>query len=483
MQIQRWHMNKCSNSTGQPEDFATDHFFEDECMLKEGSGMISPHLIFNFGLQTPPNGTNYIRIPAWRNRCYWVREWYFQDGLWEADCIEDYLASFKEQIGNASVYVQRASNRYNTTIPDNMYPSTTDYRYEQIVVSMPWGTTDGDGMFVVGVVGAQVGGLSSISSGAVTYFAFTPPQLQNLMDKIFNSDIDYMNINWDDIGGLTKELLAPLINPAQYIVSCKWFPLTTEQMNVGVYTKVYIGFWDLDVQGYTLNSSSIVFENTNIHIPIIPDQQRADFLYFNPYTEISLYCPPFGDIVIDRTSFRSRRLDFDVIIDLITGSARLKIYGSQKEDTFTETFLVRTIDGQFGIDTPLQTAAVNFQGYAANALTSIGKDAMEILGLSGASEAVEAVGTAANLSNMQSDTLFSSGSFMNFFSNEWILVLKYSPLVQMDIEHLGGLLYETWTVKNLGGYMKVLHADFPIDGNKEEINAIYAQMEAGFYYE
>ena len=484
MVVERYHMYKSGISTGQPEDFATDQFIEKDVQLKDDCGMISPHFIFNFGLTNPPRGTNYIRVPEWNNRCYWVTEWTFSDGLWEATCQEDYLASFKKQIGDAEAYIVRASNRYNTTIPDTLYPSTTDFRYVTTQLNMPWQTAENNGIFVVGIIGSQIGGLSSISSGAVTYFAFEPAQLQNLMDKIFDPNIDYMNINWDDIGGLTEELLAAMINPSQYIVSCKWFPFTKEQLGVGVFTKVYVGFWDLDVRAYTIQNSSIVFENKFMHIPKIPDQSRADFLYFAPYTEIKLYCPPFGEIVLDRTNYRSRRLDFDVIVDIITGNARLKIYGSAKEDeTFTETFLMRTIDGQFGVDTPLQTASVNFAGGATGFLTSLGNDFFTTVGASGVGEFISTAGTAANLSNLSSETLFSAGSLINFFSNEWTMTVRYSPLVEMSVKHLGGLLYETHIIKQLGGYMKLAHPDFKIDGNKTEIDAIYAQCAEGFIYE
>ena len=83
-EVRMMYFSKRLNSTLRPpRDGGTEY----DCVLKDGSGLVSPVITLNLGLINPPTGFNYCYIPAF-NRYYRVREWFFNDALWSAqlDC-------------------------------------------------------------------------------------------------------------------------------------------------------------------------------------------------------------------------------------------------------------------------------------------------------------------------------------------------------------------------------------------------------------
>lgn len=116
MQATFYQFAKRTNSTKRPsggQGFGID--------LKAPCNIIDPEI--KIATQSDPTGFNYCFLPAF-SRYYWVKNWTYSDGLWNASLTVDTLASYRDQIGSATEYVVRSSAKYDGTISDGLYPAT-----------------------------------------------------------------------------------------------------------------------------------------------------------------------------------------------------------------------------------------------------------------------------------------------------------------------------------------------------------------------
>ena len=104
------------NSTKQPTTVTTALTGE----LKRECSVEKPVIEFIF--EGNPSGYVYAYIPAF-NRYYFITDWKYNITTWEAYMEEDYLASWKNYIGNTHAYVERAASDFDGNIIDNLYPT------------------------------------------------------------------------------------------------------------------------------------------------------------------------------------------------------------------------------------------------------------------------------------------------------------------------------------------------------------------------
>ena len=118
MQIYLYKFNKRPNSTAQPLPTAGKAF---TVQIKDECSFITPVLRF-----TPDNlvsgvfspvAYNYVQIAYWQ-RFYYITDWQYINGSWEATLSVDVLASFKAEIGSTSAYVVRAAGASDGSIID-----------------------------------------------------------------------------------------------------------------------------------------------------------------------------------------------------------------------------------------------------------------------------------------------------------------------------------------------------------------------------
>ena len=116
-----YNFSKKENSTATPSANSATSF---NCKLLSPSGVLSPVLEINLGVNNYPN-YNYAYIPNF-NRYYWISDWVNDGPLWRCSLNVDVLASYKTAIGNTNLYVLRAANSYDGDIIDTLYPTDTD---------------------------------------------------------------------------------------------------------------------------------------------------------------------------------------------------------------------------------------------------------------------------------------------------------------------------------------------------------------------
>lgn len=502
---------KRPNSTKIPDSSVT--YKDLEGYLREPCSVVTP--VFNIKrpiLDFVPNVYNYAYIPN-MNRYFFIRDWIWNDGLWECHCEEDVLASWRSSIGNTEAYIERCSHNFNqqSSVPeydgsiiDKTYPVKTDFQTEQWSITSPFsGVTVDNGCFVLGVFG----GSATNAGTAVDYWALTPAQMARVSSYLL-SDPYFENAGFTNLTQpITIGLAKSLVNPIQYITSCMWFPFSATSIASGSATTIKIGPYNLDAsqgpQGYHLGASATAHYTIDVTVPVHPQAAtRGDYLRYNPFSRYSLLFPPFGTMPIDIAYYAPNDvLEIDIVIDCITGKARMCLrFKSSDSSSLIRKYFYET-SSQFGV--PIQLAQVANDAMRAvtsviNATTTAIAGAMDVMGatqggIAGLSGAVHETGLHLNSIANAVESMFPqlitqgvTGSFSAFSSYNSVypaLTARFGIVVDENREEWGRPLCQIRYINTFAGFVKCgdIHVDFGCLA--EENRMIENFLMSGFFYE
>ena len=210
---------KKENSTAQPVSGTTYN-----CQLKAPCGILNPEILLDIGLSSAPSA-NYAYIASF-GRYYWIREWTNEGPLWRASLECDVLASYKSQIGSASLYALRSSYSYDGDIVDALYPCKADvsqnaYQFGPLFLQNP----PSGGLFCVGIVASGSNASDSAARvGSLKYYLMDNAGLTTVVYALL--DINTLSGYGLDLNDASLELQKSLIDPLGYIKSCVWLPIT-----------------------------------------------------------------------------------------------------------------------------------------------------------------------------------------------------------------------------------------------------------------
>lgn len=353
---------KKRNSTKQPT-LITPYVQEGE--IKQDFSPLAFTLTFNFSgtLQVPPYNYTYVDE---LQRYYFIEDWTFTGGLWVASCTVDALATFKTQIGQSTQFVSRAYSSYDASIIDTTYLSKTDgveRKYSTISPTSFWGANpaDNSGLIVAGIIGTASGAI-----GPTTYYAMSITAFQGLLNSLLSS-ITWAGISTTEI---SEELQKALINPIQYIVSAKWFPIQASSFTAGTATtSVKLGYWTFSVSSARILStvsSAIVERSTYVDIPKATQSlgdtgARLQYVNLAPFAEYVLKFLPFGVFTLDSVDlFDMSQLGLKVTCNLLSGDAVLKVSAKTATGSFMyETAPILNVQSQIGVDLPLAQITID----------------------------------------------------------------------------------------------------------------------------
>lgn len=469
MLVYLYKFNKRINSTAQPLPSSGKSF---SCQLKDEVSFINPVLRFDpTGLTSglfSPSAYNYAQIIYWQ-RYYYITDWTYVNGCWEASLTVDVLASFKSEIGNTSSYIIRAYSQYNGDIIDSFYPAKTNVSISKTNVSCAWyNVAPSGGSYIIGVINYD----NSNKVGALNYFALNASQLAALLNYLFTDNI----FNTSSITEIGSGLFKSLFNPFQYIVSCLWFPFASSAFGT-VTADIKIGYWTTGVYGTVVSSLA---EKTFVTatLPSHPQSSRGDYLNRMPFTKHTLYIPPFGCIPLD-TNFKTigNYLYSAVLIDHITGQATIRVSVSQSSSNLDEYNIMTERSGLIGV--PIQLAQVltdyvNTINSGTDVITSALR--FDIAGIfKGLTSAVESQMPKVSTSG-------ANGSFIETLQYPQ-LISEFLNIVDENRTEFGRPLCSTRTINTLSGYIQCGEADHSFSGTKSENEEINRNMKEGFFYE
>lgn len=373
MNIQLWSFDKKKNSTKVPP--VSGYTVSGE--LKAPFTLTGPEITFNLGAQTYAPTYNYCYIPNLR-RYYFITDWHYDSGLWIAVCVVDVLASYKTEIGNSRQYVERAYSKYDASLIDSAYLTKGENieRFNSFVSSTNfWGASafGNNGTIVIGVVGS-----SSFSTGAVTYYAMSQATFGAFMNTMLSS------ISWAGISAteISTELQKALINPTQYIVSCRWYPIVFSGFTQGSPTiSLNLGWWTFTLSGtariLATISNAFIERFNEVTIPKNPwKTARTDYLDMAPYSSYYFKFLPFGVFEVDSTELYDKTyLGFKVSLDLMTGAAILRLSAADSLGGYNWDNAFMVVEGQIGVTIPIGQVSADI-GKFKSALISGGVTAI-----------------------------------------------------------------------------------------------------------
>lgn len=470
---------KKENSTLRPKTLPQEY----TAVLKDNTGMINPRIILKVPVDENPTVYNYAYIPLY-DRYYYVTDWVWNIGVWELSLNIDYLASWRDTIGESSLYVTRSSAEFDTEVTDRLYPAKTTPVFNSKWLDIPgWATlpTLGRGTYVIGVVNS-----SSSSWGTIVYYALSASQMSDFRSFMLAGTDDWASIGTD----LNASLLKSFASPFEYVVSSKWFPFT---ISGGTSESIKFGFWD---SGITATKIDSLMDRTEFELerPSIPDIERGKWVGRAPFTEYYIQCLPWGLIPIDSTDINEFGVVVVMLIDYVTGTGTLNIYrrtagaGTPEEGRYSETYgLIGIAQASIGVDVKLSQLIydVSIPGSLTELITgSLGAGA-QISFMTG-----DSIGKGSGIGSGISAAISKgsakgeqSGYAVNSMAGTIALIAKSFPPIQDDNSEQGKPLCATRKISTIPGYVRVEHGDIEMMGTSKEKSAVQEYLERGFFYE
>ena len=507
MEIQFFTFAKRPNSTKTP--VAGSATFSATWVARGAVDILNP--VIYLAAAQPPLTYNYAYIPDF-GRYYFVKSWELVNDLWFASLTCDVLASWKTAIGNSTLYITRAADTSvtNGNISDAAYPTEAKPQVSHTDIAAPW---EASGSYVIGVSCSPPLGLDfGLQVGNTSYFVATPDAMTKLAKTLLSD-------SWTDkavSGNIDLSTFKAVYNPLQYIQSIMYYPYTVA--NNGYGGAFYCGWYKIldDSNNKFLGVSSQVHTFTqSVTLPKHPNAAtRGAYLNAAPYSEYTLYIPPFGTVTVDATRCAdSTSLYLVMTVDQITGIAEMCIYTDS-----SMTSLLSCVHGQVGIPVQLNQISLDHAAEALNnrmmfynsvagalgvagGIASAGAGAVQLAGGAGGSGTVAggigaAVGAAIStqkaldtgiynglkLSAAKQDSAGSTGSFL-YLVRPWRLDCAFQIPVPEDLEHHGRPVFALHKISDVGGYLEVQDGDIMCAALDAEREYIKAALETGIYYE
>lgn len=484
MQVKFWKFTKKENSTKQPSGAAAATF---NCRLKDPCSVIDPVITVSVGPLTWPD-YNYAYISDF-HRYYFVDDIVAVGAVFEMHLRCDLLATYKTDIGNASLYVLRSASAYNGNLIDDYYPVKAGVTDQATFYQSPWISAlqsdisiETDGCFVVGLI-SEIPSLGDLTYypayGSITYRAFTRANLQKMVNFLLD-DNTFTN-NGFSSSDCSIALQKAIIDPLQFIKSCTYIPVPYSTITDAVET-TNTTIWNFTMTGVKSKAmqNSIPYKVISKTLTLTKHPlaaTRGGYLNLEPYTKISVLAPPFGLLNLDTTLCQDENsVTAEFTIDLITGIATLVILiGS------TTTHYLKT---QVGVPIQLSQVITDVAGGITGAIggfmaATIGALTMNPLAVFGGAAAM--VGSAASAIKPNVSSVGSSGSFSDLRGLIGIYFEFRNPADE-NLAEVGRPLCETKTISSLSGYVKAL-GDVAIAGTSGEQSAVKSLIEGGFFYE
>ena len=349
--------NKERNSTRRPQNLPAMNATSYVGVFVYDFSLVHPVVrITNYA----PNSTitpfmfNYMHISQLQ-RYYFIDNWVIlENGMYEAHCTEDVLASFYTEIVNSKAYIQRCSmaSTWNPAIADTFYPTTLDYIMRNISHQPSWAggantnrwtgfaTDFSNCTYVLGIVSGD-----DTVAGAVDYYVIDRVNLATLVETLVsNFNLNQQPSNWK-LEDLSSSMLKSLVSPMQYIKSCIAIPITlnyspgTAEHPNPYYRSIRAATWDTGAKGYRLvpgDSQYGYIKQVSYDLRIPNLESDSEYLAYPPYAEYTLYNTMFGAIPLDGmvcSMVDTLRAVFEV--NIITGELVMEIYTDSPDNDST----------------------------------------------------------------------------------------------------------------------------------------------------
>ena len=461
--VNLYEMNKRENSTRRP----TGNGYAIECEAHEPIDLMSPTFLINL---SAPFDYNYLYVSIW-DRYYWIDNWTYNKGLWEAACSIDPLASWRNSIGSMTEYVLRSSDEFDGGIVDTTYPLTGEVDIVQNFAA--WNIeANPSGCYVIGVVGAE---------GLTEYYWINDYEIDDFGAAMFGNTL-WTNIVADDPGiqqGGIPSFMKAQFNPLQYVVSCMWFPFTLPHS--GSKSNVYFGYFDSGWGAYKLTRDSFNLFSDHINLTEHPQaEERGYYLDLAPYSRLRLSALPWGEIDLDTTKFFgvNSEIYLESWVDPVTGSTKLYVMNGSGDTLIT-------LVGQIGVPEQLSQVLKDNLATVTGGLSALAGAASAMAGnvMGGLATVASGIGNAISAQYPDVSTTGTNGARIAVAPTNIYVTQTFQHIVEEDRQNHGRPLCQRRRLNTLPGYLMISDPDVEIPATKAEIQKIKEYMVNGFFYE
>lgn len=346
--------DKRENSTKIVSNYA----LSTSCILKEPTSILTPSIL----LQRRNNDVvnfNYMYIEEFK-RYYFITETVsVTESMWEISGRVDVLATYRESIGDASLYALRCSSRYDRSLTDKLYPCTGNVNTQVGLISQTTSWTIDDD-FTGGTYIVTTLGNNETSVNGQTIYALTPEQFRTVMNALLASS---QNVSWSSLG---QGIVNSLFNPTDYITACYWIPFVIPSGSAILTSKQFkCGLWDSGQSANIVNTTRTLVVTYNAPIPHHPDAgSNIDYRNLSPYAEYTLDMGFMPAIKLDGNLLNGEsNITITMYIDLTTGIA--KVRGT----THSGNAEVFSMTAQYGVPINLSSSKNNMLNMLGDALS------------------------------------------------------------------------------------------------------------------
>lgn len=477
MTVNFWSFTKKSNSTARPTATPAQSL---DCKLKDQSGVLRP--VLEVAGITNPSALNYAQISAY-GRYYYVTDWTYYRGVWEASLQVDAMATYKTVIGNESKYVLRSSYASTPSAIDTLYPALAwapNYYYD--TASFNWARDFDYGVYILGVANRASDGI-----GAITYYVMGSSTIRRLVQYMMPGLNDWLQ----SFSGFTDVLYRSIYDPFSYIKSCRWFPVSytpstsQEIVTFGNYMvnetgeEIYARPLDDDIRDWYVDSRTLVLPTGWLSLE---GKYRAA-----PYAHIYLVINPWGVIELNPEDFTdSRTLKVYVYADFMSGDGILKVY---KVLGSSEYFITQKT-AKMSVDVNLSQTSVDARGLLAGAGAAAG--GIAVAAATGGTAAI--VGGAITVAGGVTSAALSatptlSGSLGTSFDaavameGTATLIYQSTYFAQESNAEFGKPLMDVRQLSSIPGYIKCADGHLDVAAYPDETVEIENYLTGGFFYE
>ena len=446
-EIVLYHFSKRKNSTKRPTEQGT----EVPCFLKSATTFQNPTFI----LQKPMNDMLQFNYAKWADHYYFIDSTTsINAGQTEISCTEDVLATYKNEIGNYTCFIERSSNQ-TTLANDTMYIPTNDWALSKRNVSHKEKimTSTYSQQYIIRVVSR---------TGVASYY-INGDQLNNLLDYM------YTESNFTDV--ITDAITKLMFDPFKYIVDLKWIPFVERAFKNNNNETIQLGFWDSGVMAKRIDEDTVVnfsysfaFDN--------PLYAITDFRYYSSSFSNYFIKLPFIGVV----ALNPYKIDESVnaLYQFDATSGLCNVFLQSKKVVFASY--------QFQLSVPVQI------GYASTNIAQLTTSVVSLVGAGlqgnitqGISSGIEA---GRSITAPEVSMLGTIGNISNILNNQILEFNSYAcTSINPDCASEGYADGTVRSISGLSGYIKCRNASIEISGFTGDQEVVNDYLNSGFYYE
>lgn len=479
-------LNSTKRPTGTPRTY--------QCEIKADCDIINPIIILGNSNVEPESNYNYCYIPIW-NRYYFVTNYTYKNGLWYIHLSVDSLATWKPYIGSSTQYIERAQTGGNGNIVDSLTIGRAASNVNNAATYRLFtanNTTFLGGSYVVSIKGSEPSSLDP--AGACTYYALSPTAMRSLITNLTDST----STAYTDIA---QEILKANLDPFQYLVECKWYPLTLYDGPIQI-QNIKLGWFNIPITG-----QAVVAGYTNsirvadINIPKHPQYSNSLNKYLNnsKFHSIYMYLPGVGLQKIPSDPLVGKdTLTVSLLIDTYTGDGQYSVT--------VDNVSLLTIPATIGVDYPLIATYAANKTHGGTLEEVLTETARQLLFPVSRTRIYSNYATGGGDKFSQWATKDTNTlAAINLTANPTTLTVNYSgnmgsrcfitqrpfielysidiPVIFPDYTAVGYPVYSRGRISKYSGYIKIIDSHCEAPATDRELNEINDYMNGGFFYE